>query len=259
MNNSKKKGTYKYLMLNGGIYQIKNIVNGKVYVGSAKDFDERWGSHLYDLRRGTHINPHLQRSFSKHGEQNFEFGVVEILGKYDKEVYFAHENIYINQAKATGLCYNIAKAEGGWTYHTRERKEDIAAKVSKGMKSHLASLSPEERREKYGWSIGIPRTAEEKQKISKKLKGIPKTDETRKRMSEAAMGKSRQYMIENGRKIGLSNKGKPANNRRKVIVNDQTFDSLKEAAMFLKTCSSVLCTAIKRDKKFRKVYNVRYE
>lgn len=248
--------------MSGGIYQICNTINGKIYVGSAKNFDRRWGSHLYELRRGTHINPHLQRSFNKHGEQNFKFEIVEILQKYDKKVYFDAENPYIEKALQSGFCYNIAKAEGGWTHHTIERKAEISAKVSKSLSIAMAALSPDERREKYGWSIGVSRTDEEKLKISKKLKGVSKSLETRKRMSIAATGKpkeTKQYMITNGRSVGLSNKGKPANNRKRVIVDDKIFDSLKEAANSLKTCSSVLCNAIKRDNKFRKIYNVRYE
>ena len=28
--------------MKSGIYQIKNVLNNKIYVGSAKDFDKRW-------------------------------------------------------------------------------------------------------------------------------------------------------------------------------------------------------------------------
>ena len=171
-------------METGGIYCIRCLVNDKVYIGSAKSFELRWGSHLYELRKGTHINPHLQRSFSKHGEENFKFEIIESLGDYDKDFYFSRENAYIEEALLTGKCYNIAKAEGGWTHHTLERKEETKKKVSDGLKQHAASLSDEERREKYGaHRRGIPRTEEEKEKIRSKLKGVPKSEETKQPLS----------------------------------------------------------------------------
>jgi group I intron endonuclease len=233
-------------MENGGIYQIRCLVNDKVYIGSAKDFSWRWGSHLYDLRKGTHVNPHLQRSFDKHGEINFVFEIVEFLGEYNKELYFERENFYIDQAINSGKFYNIARAEGGWTHHTNERKAEISAKVSKTLKEKYDSMTPKERSEKHGWSKGIHRTEEEKQKISSKMKGIAKSDETKQKMSLAQ--KSRNDLVEAGRHVGKSNIGRKASNRRKVKVDNQIFDCLKDAAIFLNSSSPALCRAIKHGK-----------
>ncbi len=60
-----------------GIYVIINTVNSKVYVGSTKDLEGRWGQHRRELCKGVHCNPYLQRSWSKHGENAFEFMVCE--------------------------------------------------------------------------------------------------------------------------------------------------------------------------------------
>lgn len=53
--------------MKSGIYQIKNTLNGKVYVGSAKDFEKRWKRHFKDLENGVHSSIKFQRSFNKHG------------------------------------------------------------------------------------------------------------------------------------------------------------------------------------------------
>jgi len=46
-----------------GIYCIKNLENGKVYIGSSKDCYHRVRSQHFDkLQRGDHNNPHLQAS-----------------------------------------------------------------------------------------------------------------------------------------------------------------------------------------------------
>lgn len=63
----------------GGIYLITNKINGKKYVGSTHDFISRWRGHKSMLNRGVHFNNHLQNSWNKYGENNFEFSVLEAL------------------------------------------------------------------------------------------------------------------------------------------------------------------------------------
>lgn len=46
-----------------GIYRIRNIKNGKIYIGQSVDISHRWACHLYDLRNNRHANPHLQRAY----------------------------------------------------------------------------------------------------------------------------------------------------------------------------------------------------
>ena len=64
-----------------GIYQIRNMVNQKRYVGGSVDIKRRWSDHIRDLERGTHGNPHLQYSWNKHGRNNFSFELLEIVRK----------------------------------------------------------------------------------------------------------------------------------------------------------------------------------
>lgn len=61
------------LRYKSGIYKIENLVNGKVYIGSASNFRARWGGHRSKLKRGVHDNPHLQSSWNKYGAENFSF------------------------------------------------------------------------------------------------------------------------------------------------------------------------------------------
>lgn len=59
-----------------GIYEIVNLANGKRYIGSAQNFKLRWRLHRIHLRRGTHHSRHLQSSWTKRGEDSFEFRVL---------------------------------------------------------------------------------------------------------------------------------------------------------------------------------------
>lgn len=56
-----------------GIYKIENMVNGKVYIGSATDVKRRFREHKCKLRQGIHSNKYLQSSWNKYGEKTFSF------------------------------------------------------------------------------------------------------------------------------------------------------------------------------------------
>jgi len=61
-----------------GVYKITNIINNKIYVGSSwKCIIKRWRCHKSNLKKNKHTNKHLQRSWNKHGEENFKFEVLE--------------------------------------------------------------------------------------------------------------------------------------------------------------------------------------
>lgn len=66
-------------MVTVGIYQIRNLKNGKIYIGSTvkNGFKLRWYDHRKTLRKNCHDNDRLQKSWNKHGEQNFIFEILE--------------------------------------------------------------------------------------------------------------------------------------------------------------------------------------
>ncbi|MBT9788673.1 hypothetical protein GPK90_04850 [Clostridium sp. MCC344] len=61
-----------------GVYQIKNVANGKIYIGSSKDIFTRWKQHKAKLNKNAHVNEHLQKAWNKYGENNFIFSIVEL-------------------------------------------------------------------------------------------------------------------------------------------------------------------------------------
>ena len=59
------------------IYEIHNTVTDVRYIGLTIEPDKRKRWHFNALKRGDHINPHLQNSFNKHGRKSFKFKVIE--------------------------------------------------------------------------------------------------------------------------------------------------------------------------------------
>lgn len=110
------------------VYCIKNLITGKVYVGSSIDLYFRRIQHFSQLRCGRHENPYLQYAFDKYGEDQFKFTVLEIID--DETILIPREQHWIGELKATSRSYgyNICPFAGRptpWTikkHHTEETK-----------------------------------------------------------------------------------------------------------------------------------------
>lgn len=105
-----------------GIYGIKNLLNGKMYVGQSKDIKHRWRSHRMELRNNRHINNHLQRAYNKYGEEYFVFGIIEecaIEDMNDREFYWVQ---YYDTFKM-GYNGTLPNPKTGKRTFTEEEKE----------------------------------------------------------------------------------------------------------------------------------------
>lgn len=201
----------------------------KVYVGSAKNLDKRWREHVDMLNNQKHFNRHLQHAWLKHGPTAFEYDIIEPLGLYDKGVYFACENRHIDRLKTEGReLFNIARAQGGWGEDTHLRKHEIAAKISATLTSLAESMTPEERRAKWGSGRrNRPLTEEHKRKTAAGLAGVPKSQSTRKKMQIAQRDRAaaNPSVAANMAAIGRNNIGRTPVNAVKYTIAGITYAS----------------------------------
>ena len=93
--------------MESGVYQIKNKVNDKSYIGSSINIKNRLYKHLWMLKNNKHDNVYLQSSFNKYGENSFEFNILEYC---DESKLIITENKYIELLKTlkTHNGYNLA-------------------------------------------------------------------------------------------------------------------------------------------------------
>ncbi len=90
------------------LYKILNKNTGKAYIGQTINKPEiRFSYHTQRLKKGTHDNEYLQRSFNKHGIDSFMF--YTILKTDDLESLNLYEEQFIKILRATdrNFGYNI--------------------------------------------------------------------------------------------------------------------------------------------------------
>lgn len=170
-----------------GIYQIRNLLNGKRYTGSACKFRGRWHNHRSQLRRGIHGNVKLQNAWAKAGEQSFSFEVIELCGKDDLAVREQH------WLDTTRPEYNIAMFARSYQGRaaTQEQRQRTS-EANKGNKYCVGRVISAETRAKIsaaklGRKHKSPRSPEHTARIAKAHTGLKRSDETRKRISEAQL------------------------------------------------------------------------
>lgn len=110
-----------------GIYQIKNKLNNKVYIGSSTNVKNRLYKHLWLLKKNKHDNTHLQNSFNEYGEDYFDFSLVEYCDYNDLVI---RENYYINFfSSCNGMYgYNLALVN---EFRRNTYNDEVKIKLSK--------------------------------------------------------------------------------------------------------------------------------
>lgn len=123
--------------MNIGIYAIRNIINGKRYVGSTGKLNERWGQHRADLNKGTHFNSYLQNAWKKYSASAFVYDIVERCST--KEGLLEREEYWIKELKShcSQYGYNFCKKPRASRLGCKASPETIAKmKISLGGKNH---------------------------------------------------------------------------------------------------------------------------
>ena len=157
-----------------GIYMIQNKVNNKIYIGQAVDIEKRWGEHRSSLRGGYHPNKHLQRSWSKYGEENFEFIILLECEESDLNMY---EEYYIFELMIydprVGYNKNYGGDSGRPTEETRRKLSESAKdkQFSEETRRKLSAAKKGENNPNYGKH----HSEEHKRKMSKSVVQIDLT------------------------------------------------------------------------------------
>jgi len=189
-------------MKQSGIYRIRNIVNGMLYIGSAINFTRRWWQHRQELRDNIHHSPRLQNAWNKYGAEAFEFEIVELVLNrnqlMEREQYWLDYYDSSNKEKGYNIVQIVTSPMLG-RKHTEETKKlmSLAHLGKKQSPEHIKNAAESHR--------GKIRTEEQRKHC-----GRVWTDEQKKKQSEIL----EKYWIENPPSDIMRQTGKEASFKR---------------------------------------------
>jgi group I intron endonuclease len=130
--------------MSGGVYQIRNLINNNIYVGSAVNFKRRWSEHKKILKLNSHHSPYLQNSWNKHGKRSFVFEILEEISQ--EELLLSREQFFIDNLKPK---YNICKIAGNSLGYKFTKEQKLKMRGEKSIHSKLTEKQVLEIRELY--------------------------------------------------------------------------------------------------------------
>ena len=74
---------YKERVKPAGVYQVKNLANGKVLLGSSLNLEGPLNRHKFMLKIGSHTNKALQKDWDELGPEQFVFEILEEVKRKD--------------------------------------------------------------------------------------------------------------------------------------------------------------------------------
>lgn len=146
--------------MEGIIYEYRNNLNGKVYIGQSSDFISRKRCHRWLSKNKP--EGYIHRAMRKYGEENFTISIVERceVDKLDeREIYWINEK---NSMAPNG--YNLST--GG---SRPEMTEEVRQKISNARKGMI--FTDEHRKNLSLSHMGNTISPEARQKQSEKMRG----------------------------------------------------------------------------------------
>lgn len=167
--------------MNSGIYLITNNVSGKEYIGSSKNLSHRRHTHWFQLKKGEHDNPHLQRAWNSYGKESFQFVVLEYC---EFDYLLKREQWWMDLLDTTNYNkgYNLQPPNRQKVADSTRAKISAYHKGKPKSPEHRAKMSAAAKG-KLGTMLGRTFSPEHRAKIGAKSRGRRHTEETKAKMS----------------------------------------------------------------------------
>jgi group I intron endonuclease len=231
------------------VYQIKNKVNNKVYIGSTSNVNKRWDTHLRRLDNNKHHSHYLQNAWNKYGKNCFIFEILETLQSkkemldceqkwLDKTLCFDKENGY-NTCKVAGSPLGHK--------HTEEAKQKISARM-KGKNHPFYGKTLSEAHKirisnsnigKIAWNKDVPASDEERLRLKqiRSEQTIIHSEQTKNKIRDKLMG--HKVLEETKQKLRKVNLGKKLSDETKDKIRKALKESPTKAKLNLQQVSQI--------------------
>ena len=215
------------------VYQHKNKINGKIYIGiTSQKPEDRWGSQGCNYKS----SPHFYSAIQKYGWNNFEHNI--LFTGLTKEQACLKEQELIKEYDLMNREFDYNSTSGGNIF---VMNEETKQKISQAMMGNKNGL-------------GHPCSEEKKKKISEAQKGKEFTKEHKQKLSEAA--KNRHVPCSEDKKQTLKEKS----HKKPVYCEelDKVFESVQECGRQLGIPATNISKLCNGRGKTLKGYHLRY-
>ena len=214
------------------VYQHKNKINGKVYIGiTSQKPEQRWRNG-----EGYKSSPHFYSAIQKYGWDNFEHNILFV--ELTKEQACLKEQELIKEFNSMNREYGYNSTSGGDIF---VMNEETKQKISQALMSNQNNL-------------GHSCSEEKKKKISEAQKGREFTKEHKQKLSEAA--KNRHVPCSEEKKQTLKEKS----HKKPVYCEElnKVFESVQECGRQLGIPATNITKLCNGRGKTLKGYHLRY-
>ena len=215
------------------VYQHKNKINGKVYIGiTSQKPEQRWGSQGCNYKS----SPHFYSAIQKYGWDNFEHNI--LFTGLTKEQACLKEQELIKEYNLINRKFGYNSTSGGDIF---VMNEETKQKISQAMMGNQNNL-------------GHPCSEEKKKKIRDAQKGRKFTEEHKQKLSEAA--KNRHVPCSEKKKQILKEKS----HKKPVYCEElnKVFESVQECSRQLGIPATNISKLCNGRGKTLKGYHLRY-
>ena len=215
------------------VYQHKNKINGKIYIGiTSQKPEDRWGSQGCNYKS----SPHFYSAIQKYGWDNFEHNI--LFTDLTKEQACLKEQELIKEYNSMNREFGYNSTSGGDIF---TMNEETKQKISQAMIGNQNGL-------------GHPCSEEKKEKISNAQKDRKFTEEHKQKLSEAA--KNRHVPCSEEKKQILKEKS----HKKSVYCEelDKIFESVQECSRQLGIPATNISKLCNGRGKTLKGYHLRY-
>ena len=176
------------------VYQHKNKVNNKIYIGiTSRAPEERWGCNGSNYK----TSPYFYSAIQKYGWDNFEHNILYM--NLTKEQACQKEQELIQYFNSMDRNFGYNSTSGGEMFVMNSETRNKISNKLKGNKNGLGHSCSEEKRQKISAAQkGRKLTEEHRQKLSEaaKQRRVPCSEQKRKTLSKNYPNKKPVYCLE---------------------------------------------------------------
>ena len=219
-----------------GIYKIENQINHHLYIGKAKNIEQRWSAHKSNAKNMK--ENHLYRAMRKYGIENFSFDIIEEIPieKYDL-ISSEKEKYWIKYYHAYIDPNNYNETEGGEGVTGWIPSEEWKEKQSKSRKKWYQTKEGKEKAKKQS----------EQMKNNNINNGRKHTEQWKKEHSQCMQGTNNP------------NYGKHTQGKKCLCIElNQIFNSTREAAKIIGVAHTNIVAACRGQQKTAGGYHWQY-